>query len=68
MLSGNDFRLRGGFDWVKAKPRTDIRIRIRRRIIRIRIHEACIRTIIRITAEQNTATPDNPIIFISKLA
>lgn len=55
MLSGNDFRLRGGFDWVKAKPRTDIRIRIRRRISRIRTHEARTRTMIRTTAEQNTA-------------
>ena len=36
MLSGNDFRLRGGFDWVKAKPRTDIRMRRRRRSSRIR--------------------------------
>lgn len=55
MLSGNDFRLRGGFDWVKAKPRTEIRKRIRRRSNRIRKHEARMRTIIRITAEQNTA-------------
>lgn len=55
MLSMNDSRLRGGFDWVKAKPRTEIRIRIRRRIIRIRIHEARTRTIMRITAEQNAA-------------
>lgn len=43
----------------QAFPRADIRIRIRRRIIRIRIHETAIRTIIRITAEQDTATPDN---------
>lgn len=49
--------------FLQALLRTDIRIRIRRRIIRIRIHEACIRTIIRITAEQNAATPDNPIFF-----
>lgn len=55
MLSGNDFRLRGGVDWVKAKPRTEMRIRIRRRIIRRRIHEARKRTIIRTTAEQNDA-------------
>lgn len=55
MLSGNDFRLRGGFDWVKAKPRTEIRTRIRRRIRRNRTHEARTRTRIRMTAEQNAA-------------
>ena len=48
---------------VKAKPRTDIRIRSRRRVIRIRIHEPRIRTIIRITAEQNTTTSDNHYFF-----
>ena len=43
--------------------RTDIRIRIRSRIIRIRIHEPCIRTIIRITAEQNATTSDNLLFY-----
>ena len=61
-------KVSGDAIFLQALLRTDIRIRIRRRIIRIRIHEACIRTIIRITAEQNTATPDNPFIFISRFA
>ena len=43
----------------QASLRTDIRIRIRRRIIRIRIHEPRIRVIIRITTEMDTAPPDN---------
>lgn len=34
--------------------RTDIRIRIRGGVIRIRINETCIRTVIRVTAEQDT--------------
>lgn len=33
--------------------RADVRIRIRGSVIRIRISEACIRTVIRVTAEQN---------------
>jgi hypothetical protein len=37
-----------------ALLRPDIRIRIRRRIIRIRVTETCIRTIIRIAAEQES--------------
>ena len=36
--------------------RPDIRIRIRRSIIRIRVKEPCIRAIIRITAEVNTTS------------
>ena len=44
----------------QATLRPDIRIRIRSRIIRIRIDEPRIRTIIRITAEQNATTKDNP--------
>jgi len=47
----------------QATLRPDIRIRIRSRIIRIRINEPRIRTIIRITAEQNATTKDNPLIF-----
>ena len=43
--------------------RADIRIRIRRRIIRIRITEARIRTIIRITAEQKPPKRHNLYIF-----
>ena len=46
---------------LQATLRTDIRIRIRGRVIRIRIHEPRIRTIIRITAEQNTTTSDNRV-------
>ena len=38
---------------VKAKPRTDIRIRIRSRAIRTRKDEARIRPTIRRTAEKN---------------
>jgi hypothetical protein len=48
------------FKHSQATVRADIRIRIRRRIIRIRINEPRIRTIIRITAEQHATTPDNP--------
>ena len=48
---------------LQATLRTDIRIRIRGRVIRIRIHEPRIRTIIRITAEQNTTTSDNHYFF-----
>ena len=40
-----------------------MRSRTRRRIIRIRINEPRIRTIIRITAEQNATTSDNLIYF-----
>ena len=42
--------------------RTDIRIRIRGGVIRIRIAEACIRTVIRITAEQDTTKNDQPFL------
>lgn len=35
--------------------RADVRIRIRGGVIRVRIGETCIRTVIRITAEQNTS-------------
>ena len=45
----------------QATLRPDIRIRIRSRIIRIRIDEPRIRVIIRITAEQNATTKDNPL-------
>ena len=48
------------FIFFQATLRPDIRIRIRSRIIRIRIDEPRIRTIIRITAEQNATTKDNP--------
>jgi len=34
--------------------RTDVRIRIRGGVIRVRIGETCIRTVIRVTAEQDT--------------
>lgn len=50
--------------FIQDKLRTDIRIRIRSRPIRIRVHEACIRTIIRITAEQKDATMNNLIFHI----
>ena len=43
--------------------RADVRIRIRGGVIRIRIAEACIRTVIRITAEQDTTKNDQPILF-----
>ena len=43
--------------------RPDIRIRIRGGVIRVRIAEACIRTVIRITAEQDTARATNPLLF-----
>ena len=48
---------------VKAKPRTEIRIRSRGRVMRTRTHEPRIRTIIRITAEQNTTTSDNRFFY-----
>ena len=41
--------------------RADIRIRIRGSVIRVRITEARIRTVIRITAEQDTARATNPL-------
>lgn len=44
-----------------------MRIRIRRRIIRIRVADTCIRTIIRRTAEQHTPTTDNPFISTQNL-
>lgn len=43
--------------------RADVRIRIRGGVIRVRIAEACIRTVIRITAEQDTTKNDQPILF-----
>ena len=42
--------------------RADVRIRIRGGVIRIRIAEACIRTVIRITAEQDTTKNDQPFL------
>lgn len=38
----------------EAFPRADVRIRIRGGVIRIRVNEACIRSVIRITTEANT--------------
>lgn len=55
MFSGVDFRLRGGVDWVKAKPGADVRIRIRSRVARIRERKPGIRAVGRTTAEQNAA-------------
>jgi hypothetical protein len=49
----------------KAKVRTDVRIRIRGGVIRIRISEARIRAVIRITAEQNPTGATNLNIFMS---
>ena len=50
------FAKRQGLTFCKkiALLRPDIRIRIRGRIIRIRVTEACIRAIIRIAAEQES--------------
>lgn len=45
--------------------RADVRIRIRGSVIRIRISEACIRTVIRITAEQKPTGATNPFIVYS---
>ena len=39
---------------VKAFARPDIRVRVRGGVVRVRVGEACIRTVIRITAEMNT--------------
>ena len=47
--------------------RTDVRIRIRGGVIRIRISEACIRAVIRITAEQNPTGATNLNIFYVSL-
>ena len=44
--------------------RADVRIRIRGGVIRIRIAEACIRTVIRITAEQDTTKNDQPFFVL----
>ena len=45
--------------------RADVRIRIRGDVIRVRIGEACIRTVIRGTAEQDTTGATNLLsIFI----
>jgi hypothetical protein len=62
-VSGNARIFFCSFKHSQATVRADIRIRIRRRIIRIRINEPRIRTIIRITAEQHATTPDNPFYF-----
>lgn len=45
--------------------RTDVRIRIRGGVIRVRISEARIRAVIRITAEQNPTGATNLIFFMS---
>lgn len=45
--------------------RADGRIRIRGGAIRVRIGETCIRTVIRITAEQNTSGATN-LYFITR--
>lgn len=47
--------------------RTDVRIRIRGGVIRIRISEARIRAVIRITAEQNPTGATNLNIFYVSL-
>jgi hypothetical protein len=44
----------------------DIRIRIRSRDVRIRIREACIRAVIRVTAEQDTPKANNLFYHYSK--
>ena len=44
--------------------RPDVRIRIRGGVIRVRIREARIRTVIRITAEQDTARATSLLIEI----
>jgi hypothetical protein len=45
----------------------DIRIRIRRRVIRIRISEACMRAVIRVTAKQDTPKANNPFYHLFKI-
>lgn len=40
--------------------RTDVRIRIRGGVIRVRVNETCIRPVIRITAEQKPTKSDRP--------
>lgn len=45
-----------------CEVRADVRMRIRGGVIRIRIAEACIRTVIRITAEQDTTKNDQPFL------
>ena len=50
---------------VLAEVRADVRIRIRGDVIRVRIGETCIRTVIRITAEQKPTRETN-LIFYSK--
>lgn len=47
--------------------RTDVRIRIRGGVIRVRISEARIRAVIRITAEQNPTGATNLIFFYVSL-
>jgi len=48
-----------------VKTRTDIRIRIRHRVIRIRVSEARIRTIIRITGAQHTTSDTIHLYFFT---
>jgi hypothetical protein len=50
-----------------ALPGADIRIRIRSRVIRIRITEACIRTVIRITAKQDAPKANSPFYHLFKI-
>ena len=50
---------------VLAEVRADVRIRIRGNVRRVRIGETCIRTVIRITAEQKPTRKTN-LIFYSK--
>jgi hypothetical protein len=52
---------------VSAKLRADVRIRIRSRVIRIRIGEACIRTVIPITAEQNAPKANSPVLLLEEV-
>ena len=47
--------------------RADVRIRIRGSVIRVRISEACIRTVIRITAEQKPTRATNLLSFTHSL-
>ena len=48
---------------LKSVARADVRIRIRGSVIRVRIDEACIRTVIRVTAEQDTSRATNLFIL-----
>ena len=47
------------FKYYAIETRTNIRIRIRRRVIRVEVGETVIRTVIRITAQEPTVPLDN---------